>query len=157
MKFRSKTEYPFAPYLSFAGALFMLTGLFFFRQVAGIVLITAGAFLCFTTSSVVIDTDLQRMKTCSRLFGIIPIGKWTDYTNCTGIAIVPVTTTYVVHSRSDRTNALESRFYRVYLVNRQMKPLCGLGKFKTFQAARHEVEKLSQLLHLPECTTHFRI
>jgi hypothetical protein len=157
MKFKSKTEYPFAPYLSFAGVLFMLTGLFFFRQIAGIVLIAAGAFLCFTTSGVVIDTDSQRMKSFSRLFGIVSVGKWMDYSNCTGIAIVPVTTTYVVHSRSDRTNALESRFYRVYLVDKQLKPLCRLGKFKTIQVAKKEVEKLSQLLKLPECTTHFRI
>ncbi len=157
MKFRSKTEYTFAPYLSFAGGLFILTGLVFFRQVAGIVLIAAGAFLCFTFSGVMIDTDFQRIKPYTRLFGVVPLGKWREYSDCTGIAIVPVTSTYVVHSRSDRTNAMESRFYRVYLVNKRMKPLCGLGKFKTIQAARHEVEKLSKLLQLPECTTHFRI
>jgi hypothetical protein len=157
MKFRSKAEYPFAPYLSFAGVLFMLTGFIFFRQVAGIVLLTTGAFLCFTSGGVVIDTDKQRMKTYARLFGIFPVGKWRDYSGCSGIAIVPVTTTYVVHSRSDRTNALESRFFRIYLVNKEMKPAYRLGKFKTIQVARHEAERLSHLLQIPLCTTSSRI
>jgi uncharacterized membrane protein len=157
MKYRSKTEYPFAPYLSFAGVLFMVTGLIFFRQIAGMVLIALGAFLGLTTSGVVIDADLQRMKPYSRLFGIVPFGRWKDYPDDAVITIVPVATTYVVHSRSDRTNALESRFYRVYLVDKRLKPLCSLGKFKTIQAARHEVEKLKQMLQIPDCTTNFRL
>lgn len=37
-----------------------------------------GAFVCFTSTSTLIELDQKRIRNSDNLFGIIPIGKWID-------------------------------------------------------------------------------
>jgi hypothetical protein len=151
MTIRNRIEYVFGPYLTFTGIIFIVFGLIFIRQISGIILIVFGAFLALTTNGVLIEPDKNLIKSYSRIFGVVTIGRWQKLSDFSGITIIPFKKTYTVYSRSNRQNTTERRDFRIFLLDRQMKHTFAVKKCDSMAVAQTEIDRLALLLHLPVC------
>ena len=112
------------------------------------ILLFLGAFLGFTATYTRIDYANKRMKYATKLFGVIPIGKWTYLTPDMKLGLKETSEKWGAYSRSNRSTSLEYNDLKIFLYDREYMEIIPVKKIKKANSAEAELEKLSELLEL---------
>lgn len=139
----------FPPQVVFAGSLILLAGLFFVTRAMGIIMILTGAFILFSTDQVRINTDTRSIRSGTALFGIIPTGKQRRIDEFNGVTVVPATVCTTTRSLSNRSNSVQAREFRVYLIEKEQKTTLLIRKFRVAGEAFAFSRQLSSMLQIP--------
>jgi hypothetical protein len=119
-----------------------------FQSLAGLILVVLGAFVGFSSTSVLIDSDNQRIRFSNNLFGIVRTGKWLKVTSGMKIGIKHSNVTWRAYSRSNRPVDIAKSDFRVVLVDADEREIMPLLKSDSADAAIAEQEHLCILLNL---------
>jgi len=106
------------------------------------------AFIGFTATCTRIDYKNKRMKYTTRLFGVIPIGKWTYLTPDMKLGLKETTEIWGAYSRSNRSTSLDYNDLKIFLYDSEYTEIIPVKKVKKAKNAEAELEKLSNLLNL---------
>ena len=137
----------FGPSLSYAGLLFVAAGIFVaFYHPASLILVLPGFFLAFTTNGTIIDTDNKKVRSFTKLFGVLPVGKWYDTAFFTGFTIEKVRSRYTAYSLSNIRLDTDTTDIRLMLVNKNRSVKITINKYRGFEGARNEMAELSNLV-----------
>ena len=72
-----KLDKSFGPIGTIAGITIFVVGVALICfSISGLFLIIIGAFVGFSSTSTLIDSDSKKVRFCNNLFGIIKVGKW---------------------------------------------------------------------------------
>ncbi len=149
MIIKSKLDRQFGPAGSSTGIVMIAGGLFAtYHSYIGLILILFGAFIGFTSTSTMLDTDKRKIKFSNNLFGILPIGKWIDIEPEMMLGIKKAHKGYRTYSRSNRQLNIHLRDVRIVLYGSDKKPIMQMMKFDSGEAAKEELGKLSNQLKL---------
>jgi hypothetical protein len=137
----------FGPSPAFTGYALIAGGLIALSfSVTSIVLIIPGAFLAFTYTGTILDTDKRKIKNYISLFGIIRTGKWIDINKFTRFNIIRVTNKYTSYSRGNVKLEMDISDIRLQLINRDGTLKVLINKYNKFEEARNTLEELSGII-----------
>lgn len=147
---KNKLDKLFGPAAIAGGGFMLVVGLLvtIFQSFGGLILVAAGAFAAFSTTSTIIDTENKRVKYSSNLFGIIETGNWLKIEPNMKLHVKKSKHVQRVYSRSNRMQELTEKDLRIVLYGANNKELMPVIKFKSPEAAKEELEKLKSLLGL---------
>ena len=145
----NKFEKIFGPSGTFAGYMLIIAGLITLLKGFGIILILLGAFVSFSVSGTMLNTENRKIKYYTNLFGIFKSGKWNDLDLFREIVVRRSNRNYRTYSRSNRTLDIKQTDYRIFLITSDHRKKVPLKKFKNLDDARTEAEKFSQELNMP--------
>ena len=101
----------FGPVQVFMGTVFIVLGLCCVIYSPGtLLLIIPGAFMAFTFTGTIIDTENKKVRPYTTLFGIIRTGKWIEVSGFSGFKIVKSNRRYTSYSR--RQHEIRSEYQR---------------------------------------------
>jgi len=149
MIIKNKLDKAFGPVGSSTG-LFMFVGgiVATYYSLIGIILLILGAFVGFTSTSTVLDTDKRRIKFSNNIFGIISSGKWINIKTGMNLGIKKSHTGYRTYSRSNRKLDIHINDTRIVLVNARKKQIMQIAKFNSVDDAKIKLEEYKNLLDL---------
>ncbi len=107
-----------------------------------------GAFVGFSSTSVLIDFDKRRIKFSNNLFGIIRIGKWIEVKPEMKLGIRESNVTWRAFSRSNRSLEVENNDFRLILMNNNEQEIMELKKVDSLEKAKTELAILCSKLEL---------
>lgn len=146
---KNRLDKPFGPVGTSAGIFMFIAGLFAtYFSLTGLILVLIGAFLGFTSTSTLLDTDKKRIKFSNNLFGIIPIGQWIDVKPEMKIGLKNIHRGYRTYSRSNRTLDIHIKDIRIILYGADNKQIMPVRKFNSLDSAKTELENLSKQFRL---------
>ena len=149
MIIKNKLDKPFGPMGTSAGIFMLIAGLVAtYFALSGLILVIIGAFMGFTSTSTLLDTDKKRIKFSNNLFGILPFGKWINIKTGMKIGLINMHRGYRAYSRSNRMLDIRSKDIRIMLYGADNKQIMPVKKFDSLDLAKIELEKLSDLLGL---------
>ena len=149
MIIKNKLDKPFGPMGTSAGIFMLIAGLVAtYFALSGLILVIIGAFMGFTSTSTLLDTDKKRIKFSNNLFGILPFGKWINIKTGMKIGLINMHRGYRAYSRSNRMLDIRSKDIRIMLYGADNKQIMPVKKFDSLDFAKIELEKLSDLLGL---------
>lgn len=139
----------FGPFASSTG-IFLFTGglIISFFSLMGLLIAIVGAFIAFTSTFTIIDTEKRRIKHADYLFGVLPVGKWIDIQPDMKLGLKTVKRGYVGYIRGTQPYDIKYRDTRIFLFDSHNKQIMAIKKFKTPESARAELGDLSSLLGL---------
>jgi hypothetical protein len=138
----------FGPFGSSTGLFMFLIGLIFsYFNLAGLILATIGAFIAFTSTGTIIDTETRRIKHADYLFGLFPIGKWVYIRPGMKLGLKEVKRGYVGYIRANQPMEIRSAELRIFLFDSSYKRIMPIKKIKP-DTAEAELGSLSLLLKL---------
>lgn len=129
--------------------LFGLLLLFNRTFLLGAILFLSGIYLLFSYNGVEIDTTQKQVRTYQKLFGLYKYGNWKSLDAFIGVTLVPIKTVQKIYSRSNRTNVVSDKQYRIYLVDRNKKPSLPIKCCKDLVKARNSLDEFAIWLKLP--------
>lgn len=142
---KNRLDKPFGPMGTSAGIFMFIAGLAAtYFALTGLVLVLIGAFIGFTSTSSLLDTDKRRIKFSNNLFGILPVGKWIDIKPEMKIGLIKIHRGYRVYSRSNRMLDVHSKDIRIMLYGADNKQIMLIKKFDSNDSAKTELESLSK-------------
>jgi len=112
----------------------------------GILIVLAGAFAAFTTTSTIIDTDKRRMRHCDNLFGLIPAGKWVDLRSGMKLGLKRASRGFVGYIKGTEPVEIRTRDIRIYLFDEENKPLIPVNKYDSAEKAREGLREMASQL-----------
>ena len=137
----------FGPSMSYAGLVFTATGIFVsFYHMGSLILLLPGLLLAFTTNGTIIDTDRKKVRSFTKLFGVIPVGKSYDTGNFSGFTIQKVRSRYTAYSRSNQRLDLDTTDIRLLLINKNRSVKIIINNYRDFEKARNEMRELNKLI-----------
>jgi hypothetical protein len=137
----------FGPSPAFTGYALIAGGLIALAfSVISIFLIIPGAFLAFTYSGTILDTDKRKIKNYTSLFGIIRTGEWIDLNKFTRFNIIRVTNKYTSYSRGNVRLDMDISDIRLQLINRDGSLKVLINKYNKFEEARNAMEELGGIV-----------
>lgn len=144
---KNKIDKAFGPFGTSAGYLLFLVGLgtIYFSYI-GLILVVFGAFIGFTSTSTSIDYEQKRLRFSNNIFGIFPIGPWVSIQKDMKIGIKTSDKKWRLYSQSNSTLDIEDHDYRIILYDFSDKEMMPLQKCDNQEAAKLNLEKLSQQL-----------
>lgn len=149
MIIKNKLDKAFGPVGSSTGMFMFIGGIVAtYYSLIGIILIILGAFIGFTSTSTILDTDKRRVKFSNNIFGIIPSGKWIDIKAGMSLGLKKSHIGYRTYSRSNRTLDIHINDIRIILFGAGKKQIMQIGKFNSLDSAKIELEKYRKLLNL---------
>ncbi len=149
MIIKNKLDNAFGPVGTPAGIFFFGVGIIAtFHSWIGLILVVTGAFIGFTSTSVLIDTDRKRVKQRSDYFGIIKTGKWMDIKPGMKIGIKEMHKSWRAYSRGNRRLDVPEKNYRIFLFDEDNKMIMPLMKTDSFHDATEKMDELSGKLGL---------
>jgi hypothetical protein len=144
----------FGPSMSYAGLVFTATGIFVaFYHPGALTLLLPGLFLAFTTNGTIIDTEKKKIRSFTKLFGLIPVGKCYDTGYFSRFTIQKVRSRYTAYSRSNLRLDLDTTDIRLLLINKDRSVKIIINKYSDFEKARNEMTELNRLF-FPACDNH---
>jgi len=151
-KIDHKLDPIFGPSGAFAGYFILLVGLstlFLSIGVEGsMILILIGSFVGLTHTGSTIDPEKNRVRMYTALFGFLKIGGWYGLDQFQTITLTKSVRKHRVYSRSNRQIDTRNVDYRIMLIGINPAQKLPVQKFKTKEAARLELEQLSNQLGL---------
>ena len=143
MIIRNNLDKPFGPMVSFAGIVMFIAGLVAtYFALTGLILVFVGAFLGFTSTSTLLDTDKKRIKFSNNLFGILAVGQWIDIKPEMKVGLKNIQRGYRAYSRSNRMLDVHSKDIRIILYGADNKQIMPIRKFDSLDSAKTELENL---------------
>lgn len=152
MKINNRIAKPLNGPSIFLGLTFLLLGIVFLLDkswLPGLVFLLLAAFLFLTYSAVEINTETQKIKSYSKVFGIIKRGKWVSLKEYKGVTLVPMKKTYKTFSRSNRQTSSTELYFQIYLLNQALKPALQIKRCKTLFDAQNSLDEFSIWLKMP--------
>ena len=145
----NKLDKSFGPAGSSAGIFLFIIGIITtITSLFGLVLVLLGAFIGFSSSSTFIDSDKRRIKFSNNLFGILKIGKWIQINPAMKLAIKDSAITWRTYSRGNRTLDIESKDFRIILLDSDNQEIMQIKKTNSLDLAKAELEILCNKLGL---------
>ena len=149
MKTRNKLDIIFGPAGSSAGMLLFVVGLIIiFYSLTGLILVLAGAFVGFSSTSTTMDFDKRRLRFSNNIFGIFPIGQWIYIQEDMKIGLKKSNKVWRAYSRSNRTLDVANKDYRLILLDSDGREIMPLQKSQDLDTAKSDLDKLSKQLGL---------
>lgn len=137
----------FGPVQVFMGQIFIVLGLCCVIYSPGtLLLVIPGAFMAFTFTGTIIDTENKKVRPYTTLFGIIRTGKWIEVSGFSGFKIVKSNRRYTSYSRSNMKLDLNISDITLLLVNKNGKRKIVLNRYSNFEDARREMDELKMSL-----------
>ena len=144
-----KIEKLFGPSFSFAGYVFIAVGIITLRySLSSIALVITGAFISFTTTGTLIDTDKRRVKSYTMLFGIIRAGRWIEIDNSYVFKISKSRRRYTTYSRANLANNLYISDVKLEMAAPETGKKVLVNRYKNYEEASREMNVLSDILNL---------
>jgi len=141
-----KLDKTFGPVGTIAGVTLFIAGIItILYSLGGIVLIVLGAFVGFTSSGTYIDIENRRVKSITKLFGIIGAGKWINIDENSSIEIQKSDVVWRTYSKSNRTIDIADKYYYVMLY-KSRKDSVPLIRTTSLSTANSEAQALIQKL-----------
>jgi len=141
-----KLDKTFGPVGTIAGVTLFIAGIItILYSLGGIVLIVLGAFIGFTSSGTYIDIENRRVKSITKLFGIIGVGKWINIDENSSIEIQKSDVVWRTYSKSNRTIDIADKYYYVIL-HKSRKDSVPLIRATSLTTANSEAQALIQKL-----------
>lgn len=138
----------FGPFGSSTGLFMFLIGLIFsYFNLTGLIIAIIGAFIAFTSTGTIIDTENRRIKHADYLFGLFPVGKWVYVQPGMKLGLKEVKRGYVGYIRSNQPVEMRSAEIRIFLFDSSRKKVMPIKKIKP-DAAEAELGSLGLLLGL---------
>ena len=109
-------------------------------------LLLLGAFLGFTATYSRIDFVKKRIKYVTKVFGIIPIGKWTYLTSDMKLGVKKTKENWRALSRGNRSILFDVTEIIIVLYDKENREIIPVKKVKKAKFAKTELEKLCELL-----------
>ncbi len=134
-----------------SGLLLIVAGIISIIFTTGwtVVLIILGAFISFTHSGTQIDTNKKKIRLYQNICGVIKTGKWYKIESFKGVTVTPFNRITQMRSFSNQQTTLEEHDFRIFILNKKVKPVYPIKKCKTKEEALHELDELALLLQLP--------
>ncbi len=148
----NKVENIFGRNALFAGVIFLFSGIgfvFLGAYITGVIVIIISVFVIFSYSGVMIDTDNRKIKKYDKLFGFFKTGKWIRLSHFRGLTSIPFIKTESIVSWSNRRTSNKETYFRIFLVNKALKPDMLIKRCDTKEGAQRSIDELSIWLHLP--------
>jgi hypothetical protein len=149
MVIKNKLDTVFGPFGSSAGFFLFIGGMItIYFSLIGIVIAVIGAFVSFTSTSALIDTDNKRIKFVNNLFGIIRVGKWIDIKPEMRIGLNKSHMGYRAYTRANQPIDIHIKDVRIFLYGSDNKQIMPIKKFDSYESAKGELNNLSTLTGL---------
>ncbi|MBE9511085.1 MAG: hypothetical protein IMY71_09420 [Bacteroidetes bacterium] len=140
----NRLDKPFGPMGTSAGIFMLIAGVIAtYFSLTGLILVLIGAFIGFTSTSTLIDTDKKRIKFSNNLFGIFPAGQWIDIKPDMKVGLKNIHRGYRTYSRGNRVLDVHSKDIRIMLYGADNKQIMPIRKFDSLDSAKTELESLS--------------
>jgi len=144
-----KLDKSFGPSGTFAGYALIVIGLITtYSSWIGLLLIIIGAFMGFSSTGTVIDTDNKRIKFLNNLFGFIKTGKWVDIDPAMKVGIKESNVTWTTFSRSNRSIDTVKKDFRIVLCDVDENELMEISKSNFIDDAMSQLEIIGKQLAL---------
>ena len=151
MIIKNKLDKSFGPEGTAAGLVLFFIGIITtFSSAIGIILILAGAFIGFSSTSATIDTEKRRIKFSNNIFGFIPFGKWISTNTDMRIGIKESNIIWTVYSLSNRSADIGNRDFRLLLFNAEDNEIMPVKKVSSLESAIAERKILCSDLGINE-------
>jgi len=151
MKMNNKLDKSFGPVGTSAGIFLFVIGIItLYTSWFGLILVMLGAFVGFSSTSTIIDSDNRRVKFSNNLFGIIETGKWILIKQDMKIGIRESTVTWRAYSRGNRELDINNNDFRIILLDSDNQEIMPLMKSDSLETAKAEQEIVCNKLEL--CT-----
>lgn len=139
----------FGPFASSTGIFLFAGGLIIsYFSLVGILIAILGAFIAFTSTSTIIDTEKRRIKHADFIFGLLPFGKWIDLAPDMKLRVQSVKRGYVGYIRGTQPYDITFGDVRIFLYHPDNRRIMPVKKFKTTESAQAELTELAKLLGL---------
>jgi hypothetical protein len=151
MTANNKLEKSFGTVGAYSGNILFLAGIVLFiiySSLIALFLLCLGAFVGFSSTSVLIDFDNKRVKFLNNLWGIIPYGQWMDINPDMKIGIRKSNLKWRTYSRGNRTLDIDTADFLVILFNSEEKEIMPLKKAVSLIIAKVEAESIRDQLEL---------
>lgn len=144
-----KLDKSFGPAGSVAGFFLLAVGVFTVHNSwPGAVLIVFGSFVAFSSSGCTIDFDNFRIRFTNNLFGLFKVGKWMYVSPNMKVGLSDAHLVYQVRSMSNRSMAVTTDDFRVFLFKGNERKGQAICRFKSRERALEELGRISDLLGL---------
>lgn len=149
MIIKNKLDKPFGPFGTSTGFFMLLGGIIAtYFSFFGLFIAIIGAFVCFTSTSTIIDPDNKKIKFSNNLFGIIQVGKWIDIKPDMKLGLKKSHRGYRAYIRGTQPIGIHYNDIRIFLYGSDNKQIMPIKKFDSYESSKRELEKLSNLLAL---------
>jgi hypothetical protein len=149
MIINNKLDKSFGPVGTAAGIFLFIIGIItLYSSWYGLILVLLGAFVGFSSTSTLIDSDNRRVKFLNNLFGIIQTGKWIFVNQDMKIGIRESNVTWRAYSRGNRPLDIDNKDFRLVLLDSENQEIMTLKKTDSLQSAKAELEILCNMLAL---------
>jgi hypothetical protein len=149
MIIKNKLDKSFGPVGTSAGIFLFIIGIItLYSSWFGLILVLLGAFVGFSSTSTIIDSDNRRVKFSNNLFGIIQTGKWIFVSQDMKIGIRESNVTWRAYSRGNRSLDIDNKDFRLVLLDSENQEIMTLKKTDSLQSAKAELEILCNKLAL---------
>jgi len=143
MIIRNNLDKPFGPMGTSAGIFMLIAGVIAaYYSLTGLILVFVGAFIGFTSTSTLLDTDKKRIKLSNNLFGILPVGQWIEIKPDMKVGLKNTHRGYRAYSRSNRMYDVHNKDIRIMLYSADNKQIMPIKKFDSLDSAKTEMESL---------------
>jgi hypothetical protein len=149
MKIINKLDIVFGPFGSSTGFFLFLGGIIAtWVSPLGLIIALVGAFISFTSTSSIIDTENRRVKFSNNLFGIIQTGKWIEIKPDMKIGLKKSHRGYRAYTRGTQPVDIHNNDIRILLYDSNKKQLMTLQKFSSYESSKSGIKELSEILGL---------
>lgn len=112
----------------------------------GLLFVLIGAFVGFSSTGTLIDSEKKRLRFSINIFGIFPIGQWVHIQPDMKIGIIKSDKVWRGYSRSNRTLDIAINDYRLILFDSNGREIMPIQKADTIGSAKSNLTKLSNQL-----------
>jgi hypothetical protein len=138
----------FGPSFTWTGYMLLAAGLIAMSySFISLILIIPGLFVAFTYTGTLIDPVNKKVRSYTALFGLIRVGKWIGIDKSSDFTITKVRGRYTSYSRGNQRLDINIDEIRLLVVNKEKGIKIVLKKFKNFEEAREEMEKMKEIFN----------
>ena len=149
MIIKNKLDKPFGPFGTSTGFFMLLGGIIAtYFSFLGLFIAIIGAFVCFTSTSTIIDPDNKKIKFSNNLFGIIQVGKWIDIKPDMKLGLKKSHRGYRAYIRGTQPIGIHYNDIRIFLYGSDNKQIMQVKKFDSYQSAKNDLNNLAIILGL---------
>ena len=145
---KNRIEKPFGRGGSWTGIFIFLAGIITtYYTLAGLALVIPGAFIGFTSTGTIIDTDKRKVRNVNYIFGIFPFGKWINIEYGMKLGLKKVHRGYRTSTRAHSLD-VHTNDIRIILYSFNNKEIMALERFDSADDAKKKIGLLSNQLEL---------
>jgi hypothetical protein len=149
MIIRNKLDIAFGPFASSMGFFLLIGGIVAtYFSLYGILIVIIGAFISFTSTSTLIDSEKKKIKFSNNLFGIFPSGKWIDIQPGMKLGLKKSHKGYRAYIRGTQPVDIHINDFRIYLYGRDNKPIIPVKKVAGYDSSKAELIEMGNVLGL---------